>query len=191
MPDIYSSPQKKNDLQTFRGSALGQMHQGDIKTFVHHPVLRFFLRLGIFLNVASWIGLWTAFRFKNFFPPHDAPFMSAIGWFFFFGAALCFFAVMVFSYAKKIETEAITRALTNNRSYAWHSQHGTLSTHETDPTKPKPPVEASIKGKQRPAAPPSQAVGAGARQYRAATWLILISLVMWTLGAYSVMENLF
>lgn len=175
---LHSSPTQKTDLQTMRGSTLGQMHQGNFNPTVHHPALRFFLRVTIFLNVASWLGLWTAFRFKNFFPPHDAPFMSAIGWYFFFGAALCFFAVLVFSYAKKVEVDAIKRVLTNNRSYAWHSQHGTLKTHGAEQAVARGPVEKSV-------------VGAGARQYRATAWLITISLMMWFMGAYAVLTDLF
>lgn len=101
-----------------------------------------------------------------------------------------FFAALIVAYGRKVETEAIVRALTNNRSYAWHSQHGTLSTHDTA----APPTSAAsvdpAGGRMRPASVQSQVVGAGSRQYRAAGWLIAISLIIWILGIHAIFTEL-
>lgn len=175
---LNKAPQKDHieDMQSMRGSVLGQMRYGEMQTHVSHPAQKFLVKLTIIINVASWVGLWSMFRLQDLFPPHEAPFMSAIGWYFFFGLVYGLLALLFFRFACFVEKQAVTQALTHNRRYEWHSHYDTKNM-SAEELKKIPEAQ-----KQQQAAPP---VGAGSGYYKITGFLVMAGLATWALGLWA------
>lgn len=161
-----------NNLSTYRRTALSELHQGDMEIDAPHPVLKFLLKSAFVLNGGGLFMLWLFFRFLDFFPPHDMPFLPAFAWYFFFGGIYALFAFFSMRFSLYVERVAIQRSLTHNRRYEWHKlQPGEMSAEELR----KIPRQA-----ERSNVP--VAVGAGGRYFRMTMFLILASLTTWFLG---------
>lgn len=175
--EMNPTPQKRPDnIASMRGSVLGQMHQGEMQTHLSHPLLKAFVKMAVSINVASWLILFSMFRLQNLFPPHDAPFMSAIGWYFFFGTIYGAFSMLFFKFAKFIEHQAVSQALTHNRRYEWHSQYDTKNITDED-LKKMPEAQKKLTA--------SQAVGAGANYFRITGFLALAGVATWFMGLWA------
>lgn len=171
------SPQRRPDnISAMRGSTLGQMHQGEMQTHLSHPVLRGFIKLGLTLNIGSFGVLWLLFALKNLFPPHEASFKWAIGSFFIFGAIYGLFSMFFFRFAKFVEHQAVSRALTHNRRYEWHTQYDTKNMTEAD-LKKIPDAQKKLT--------PAQAIGAGANFFRVTGFLALAAVATWGMGLWA------
>lgn len=163
---------KINDLSTYRRTTLSELHQGEMEIDAPHPLLRFFLKSAFILNGGGLFLLWLFFRFLDFFPPHDMPFLPAFAWYFFFGGVYAVFAFFSFRFSVYVERAAIQRSLTHNRRYEWHKlQAAEMSEEELN----KMPRTVD-----RPKA--VSAVGAGSRYFRMTAFLILASLLTCFLG---------
>lgn len=171
-----SPPNRPDSASAMRGSTLGQMHYGQVKTHVSHPVLKAFIKTSIGLNALGWLVLFGMFRIQDMFPPHEAPFMSAIGWYFFFGGVYGLFSMMFFKFANYTEQQAITKALTQDRRYEWHSKYDTKSVTKENLAK-APEVKKQIAA--------SEALSAGSNYFRITGFLALASAVTWLLGVWS------
>ena len=171
------TPQKRPDnIASMRGSVLGQMHQGEMQTHLSHPVLRFFIRSGFTLNITSLSILWIIFALMSIFPPHEAAFKWAIGSYFMFGIVYGVFASFFFKFAKHVEHQAVSQALTHNRRYEWHSQYDTKNMTEED-LKKMPEAQKQMTA--------SQAINAGANYFRITGFLALAGLIIWVMGLWA------
>jgi len=175
---------RPEDIATLRGSVLGEMHRGQVYIEETHTALKKMVRLAIVCNLTCWIALWTAFRVKNLFPPHDAPFMSAIGWYFFFGAVYGGFGQMAFSFGRYAERTAVTQALTRNRSYEWHSRYDTANMNEEDLKK------IAVSGQKRPDDIPPPAAP-GKKRFFYAMLFQMCAFISCVLGINAVIYTLF
>jgi hypothetical protein len=182
MNQIYSPQKKDIDAQTARSSPMSEIRYGGLEVKKPHPVLSFFLKLSGGLNAFGWGGLWTMFRIKDLFPPHDAPFMDAIGWYFVFGGICCGIAAFVFNYARMVEAQAIVKALTHNRRYEWHSSYDTGNVSEND-LKKVPEARMNIGA--------AAAVGAGRNFFMATGILVSAGLFIFLVGARMIIVTLF
>ncbi len=171
------SPQRTPDnTNAMRGSTLGQMHQGEHQVHLAHPGLTFFLKVVLFLNIFSFLVLWGLFALKNLFPPYEADFKWAIGAYFIFGVVYYAFAQFFFRFAKFVEKQAVSRALTQNRRYQWHSQYDTSRMTEED-------LKKVPEAHKQPTA--SEALNAGSNFFRITGFLGLASLITWMLGLWA------
>jgi hypothetical protein len=166
---------KPDNISALRKTALGEVRYGEIQTGITHTALQFFLKVVFVLNVGSWLGLWSLFRLKSLFPPHDAPFMTAVGWYFFFGGLFAVFAFFSFKFARFIEHQAVTQALAQNRRYEWHTRYDTKNMSEEE-LKKIPEAQ-----KNKPAGP---AVDPGGNYFRLSTLLIVAAFAAWGFGAF-------
>lgn len=175
--ELNRPPQRKqDDVSTMRGSTLGQMHQGELQTHLSHPFLTAFIKFALAINIGSFIILWALFALKNLFPPHEASFKWAIGSFFIFGAIYTIFSGFFFKFAKFVEAQAVTKSLTHNRRYEWHTKYDTQNISEKD-LKKVPEAQRQTTA--------SQAVGAGANYFRITAFLALAALATWGMGVWA------
>lgn len=176
-PNPLPTRNRVDDMQALRGSTLGQLRYGELPEQVQHPVMKFFVKMSFVTNIGGFAVLFIMFRFINLFPPSDAPFMNAIGFYFFFGFIYAVFAFMVFNFAKFTEHQAVSRSLSTNRRYEWHSHYNTdLSEEEL---KKMPQVHHPAAGQ----VVQPESVGAGKKYFKIAKFLILASLITFAIGA--------
>lgn len=176
---------RPEDIATMRSSVLGEMRQGAMPMEDRHPFLRKLVRAAVMINLICGVGLWLSFTIKNMFPPHDKPFLWAIGSYFFFGAMYGAFGQMLFSFARYTEQTAIARALTPNRSYAWHGRYDTanIGDEELKKTLPQQPRGQPVKR--------SSAVGAGRKSFFYASLFALCGIGTCLYGLYTYLSTLF
>lgn len=169
-----SRPPTSQDVNPTRHTVLGEMHRGKVRIDETHPFLKKMVRLSMFGNVLCLFLLWLSLRIKSLIPPHDAPIMTAIGWYFFFGAMYGVFAQSLFSFARFTEVEAVIKQMTPNRRYEFHSHYDTAGMTEADLKKPVGPAEKNPHTGRHER---SAAVGAGGKSYFYAGMFVL-----WALG---------
>ena len=176
--NMKPSPQKRPTSSTdaMRGSTLGQVRYGELQTHVRHPVLRFLVKTTFVVNIGSLVILWALFALKSLFPPHDAAFKWAIGAYFMFGIVYGIFSFFFFKFAKFVEHQMVSRALTHNRRYEWHTHYDTNNITEAD-LKKVPEAQKRVTA--------SEAVGAGANYFRITGFLALAGIFTGFLGWWS------
>ena len=170
------------DMQAMRGSVLGQVHYGNLDLAPAHDGMRFLVKMAWMSNLGGLVGLWLTFRFLNLFPPHDLPFMSALGWFFFFGLLYGLFAVFALRFALYVENEAINKTVAQNRRYTWHSHYDTDNITEDELKKVvNIPKKSTV---------PEQAVEPGKKYFKLTSLLSLAALVTCAIGIYASIHSL-
>jgi hypothetical protein len=102
--------------------------------------------------------------------------MNAVGWYFFFGGIYGLFSMMFFKVACHTEQQAITKALTQNRRYEWHSRYDTKNMTQEELAK----APALAQKHQAP-----EAVGAGANYFRITGFLALTGIAAFILGVWA------
>lgn len=176
--EIRNSPHatRPDNMQAMRGSALGQMHQGELQTHIKHPFHRFLIKTNSVLNIISIGLLWALFAVDKLFPPHDAAFKWAIGAYFFFGLIYGVFSLFIFKFALFVENQAVVRAMTHNRSYEWHSQYDTQNITQEE-LKKLPQAQQRLT--------PNQAINAGKNFFNISKLLALSGIATFILGWYT------
>jgi hypothetical protein len=181
-------PQRPPEIAGMKHTVLGEMHGGKLQVDESHRGLKKMVRLAIVVNLMCLFGLWLGFRVKSLFPPHDAPFMNAFGWYFFFGAMYGAIGHSFYSYGRFKEVEAVIKAVTPNRRYEWHSRYDTANMKDEDLKKVADgPGKAPASGRHEQSA----AKGVGGKSYFYAGIFVLWAFIICAHGIYGVVQTLF
>ncbi|MDD9901403.1 MAG: hypothetical protein OXT65_10520, partial [Alphaproteobacteria bacterium] len=170
--------QNTGDIQGQRGSPMGQMRYGAMDARKPHPAQMFFIKAFLALNFGTLFLLWVAYRMMDLFPPHEKPIMTLIGGFFFMGGIIAIIGAFVHKYAAFIETQAVTKALTQKASYEWHSNYSTEDVDEEE-------LKKVAKKRQEVVVP----VDAGGKYFKLASLVLAISFMVWLLGIRALLAN--